>query len=242
MAVRNGVPGFRPSVDGLHFTNSWPHEPDLLIDAGPLGKIPIGDASNGLCGGMVYTVVDVFTAGLPPIADTSPPAGDSPLFKYIVSRLLASFDLPGGVLKYYEWMNTPDHDSRVWFVNRRGVAGKTIVEEWPRIKADIDRGRLSPLGLVTVNTPDPRMLGHNHQVLAHAYEVDDGNRLTLHLYDPNTASASADDVRLSLELTHPTRTTPITHNVNIGGDIRGFFRTKYAFNSPAALEPTTPQP
>ena len=200
MAVSNAVPGFKASVDGLHFTNTWPSEPDIVIDAGPLGKVPIGDASNGLCGGMVYTVMDVFTAGLPPIPDTQPPAQGSALFNYIVSRLFASFDIPAGVLTYYEWMNTPDHDTGIWFVTRRGVAWKTIMEEWPKIKADIDGGMLSPLGLVTVYSSDPTMMGHNHQVLAYAYEVDDANRLTLHLYDPNTV---ADGRRRHTALTRP---------------------------------------
>jgi hypothetical protein len=238
MAGQQAVPGFRASVNGLHFTNSWPHEPDIVVDVSPLGKVPIGDARNGLCGGMVYTVMDVFTAGLAPIPDTTNPAPGSPLFKYIVARLFASFDLPGGVLKYYEWMNTPDHDTGIWFVTRRGVAWHTIKQEWPRIKADIDGGRLAPLGLVTVRSADPTMLGHNHQVLAYAYDVDDTNRLTLHLYDPNTPASRADDVRLSLDLSRPTRSTAITHNVNIARPIRGFFRTSYTFSDPAALEPT----
>jgi hypothetical protein len=237
MASSNAVPGFRASVNGLHFTNSWPSEPDFVIDAGPLGKIPVGDASNGLCGGMVYTVIDVFRAGLPPIADTQNPPQGSPLFKYIVARLLASFDIPAGVLTYYAWMTTPDHDTGFWFMTRRGVSWKTIKEEWPKIKTDIDGGNLSPLGIVTVYSADPRMLGHNHQVLAYGYELDDANRLTLHLYDPNTASSGADDVMLSLDLSNPTKVSPITHNVNIGRGIRGFFRTTYVFSDPSAIEP-----
>jgi hypothetical protein len=237
MASSNAVPGFRASVNGLHFTNSWPSEPDFVIDAGPLGKIPVGDASNGLCGGMVYTVIDVFRAGLPPIADTQNPPQGSPLFKYIVARLLASFDIPAGVLTYYAWMTTPDHDTGFWFMTRRGVSWKTIKEEWPKIKTDIDGGNLSPLGIVTVYSADPRMLGHNHQVLAYGYELDDANRLTLHLYDPNTASSGADDVMLSLDLSNPTKVSPITHNVNIGRGIRGFFRTTYVSSDPSAIEP-----
>ena len=242
MATSNAVPGFRASVDGLHFTNSWPKEPDIVVNVPPLGNVAIGDASNGLCGGMVYTVIDVFTAGLAPIPDTTNPAQGSALFNYLVSRLFASFDIPGGVLKYYDWMNTPDHDTGVWFVTRRGVAWHTIVEEWPRVKADIDAGMLSPLGLVTVYTTDPTMMGHNHQVLAYAYEVDDANRLTLRVYDPNTAPPGADDVQLSLDLSNPSHTTPITHNVDITGSIRGFFRTTYSFSNPSSLEPTTPLP
>jgi Ig-like domain from next to BRCA1 gene len=242
MATSNAVPGFKASVDGLHFTNSFPSEPDLLVDLGPFGKVPIGDASNGLCGGMVYTVMDVFNAALPPIPDTTQPAPGSPLFGYIVSRLFASFDIPAGVLKYYEWMNTPDHDTGIWFVTRRGVSWKTIMEEWPRVKADIDGGMLSPLGLVTVYSADPTMMGHNHQVLAYAYEVDDANVLTLRLYDPNTSPTDADDVFLTIDLSNPTHTSPIKHNVDIGRDVRGFFRTSYAFSDPRSLEPTPPLP
>jgi Ig-like domain from next to BRCA1 gene len=243
MATSNAVPGFRASLDGLHFTNSWPSEPDIIVDVWPIGKVPIGDASNGLCGGMVYTVMDVFGAGLPPIPDTANPVQGTPLFNYLVSRLFASFDIPGGVLKYYDWMNTPDHDTGIWFAIRRGVAWHTIMEEWPRVKADIDSGMLSPLALVTVYTTDPTMMGHNHQVLAYAYELDDANVLTLHLYDPNTAPFAADDVFLSLDLSNPTHTTPITHNVGIGNlPIRGFFRTTYNPADPSQLEPTTPLP
>ena len=54
--VMPDVPGFTPSVNGLRFTNSWPSEPDIVVQVPPLGNVPIGDASNGLCGGMVFTV------------------------------------------------------------------------------------------------------------------------------------------------------------------------------------------
>ncbi|MEO9236641.1 MAG: NBR1-Ig-like domain-containing protein, partial [Jatrophihabitantaceae bacterium] len=77
---------------------------------------------------------------------------------------------------------------------------------------------------------------------AYGYQVDDANRLTLRLYDPNTAPPDADDVTLSLDLANPTHTTPITHNVGINGSIRGFFRTSYTFANPATLETTTPLP
>lgn len=235
MAEQNAVSGFQASVNGLHFTNSWPHEPDVVIDLGPFGKVPLGDASNGLCGGMVYTVIDVFRAGLAPIADTANPPEGSPLFKYLVRRLFDSFDIPAGVTKYYEWMRTPDHDTRVWLVRRRGVAWHTIKEELPKVRSDIDHGRPSPLGLVTVHGADPRALGHNHQVLAYGYELDDANVMTLHLYDPNTPTSGADTVQLTLDTSNPTRSTPITHNVNIGLAIRGFFRTNYTAVRPPAL-------
>src|SRR4051812_38347110 len=105
------VPNFRPSVNGLRFTNSWPPQPDIVVPVPLVGDVPIGDAQNGLCGGMVFTVRDVFEARQPPITDSRPSRGQ-PLYDYIVARLFDSFNLPGGVVKYMDWMNTPDQYRR----------------------------------------------------------------------------------------------------------------------------------
>src|SRR5437899_1309185 len=228
------VPNFLPSTNGLRFVNSWPDEPDIVVKVPPFGEVPIGNASNGLCGGMVFLVRDVFEAGLPGLADPQPAQG-TPLFDYIVGRLFDSYHIPGGVLKYFEWMNTPDHDTRIWFVTRRGLAWKTIVEEWPKVKADIDGGRLSPLGVVTVQSTNPGDLGKNHQVLAYAYELDPAHNLVVHLYDPNTDPGNADNVLLSMNVAEPTQAIPITHNVAIGEPIRGFFRLDYRFKDPRSV-------
>jgi Ig-like domain from next to BRCA1 gene len=245
MAQSHAVLGFKASVNGLHFTNSFPSEPDIVVNVPPFGNVTIGDASNGLCGGMVFTVRDVFQAGLPAIPDTSQPAAQSPLFNWIVARLFASFNIPGGVLKYLDWMGSPDHDTGFWFfgnwiVTGRGLAWRTIMEEWPLIKADIDGNMPSPLGLVTVSSLNPGDIGKNHQVLAYAYEVDDASQLTLHVYDPNTPPENADGVRLILSLTNPTHTTPIDSNVGVPEGVRGFFQVPYLFLNPASLEPVPP--
>src|SRR5262245_3626003 len=97
------VPNFLPRSNALPFRNSWPSQPDIVVDVPPFGRVAIGDASNGLCGGMVFTVRDVFEAGQPPLTGPQPYQGQ-PLFDYIVRRLFDSFNLPGGVLKYMEWM------------------------------------------------------------------------------------------------------------------------------------------
>jgi len=229
------VPGFLPSANGLRFVNSWPNEPDIVVAVPGIGNVPIGNASNGLCGGMVFLVRDVFEAHLPPIQDPQPAQG-TPLFNYIVKRLFASYDLPRGVLKYFTWMNTPDEDTTIWFVTRRGLGWKTVVEEWPRIQADIDAGHPSPLGVVTVRSANPADLGRNHQILAYGYELDDARNLVLHVYDPNTAPADGDGVFLAMNVRDPTRAMPITHNVAIGDPIRGFFRIPYRYRDPSALE------
>ena len=233
------VPGFLPSVNGLHFTNSFPPEPTLKFDLPGIGSIPIGDASNGVCGGMVSTVRDVFeTPGLAPVATTDQPGPDSPLFHYIVDRLIASFDIPHlGFLKYYDWMLTPDADAS-WppFIRRRGVAWKTIVEEWEaRIKPDLDAGRLCCLGLVTVASANPAELGHNHQVMAYGYDLDAAGNLVVRVYDPNTPPDKADDAAITLNLLDPEHTAKLGHNIWIGNPIRGFFRTAYTYRNPTGL-------
>jgi len=230
------VPGFRPSVNGLQFVNAFPSEPDFSVTLPGIGSLAIGDASNGVCGGMVFTVRDVFeSAGMPPISTTEVPASGSPLFRYILDRLIASFDIPNvGFLKYYQWMLTADGDTG-WppLVSRHGVSWMTIIEEWPaRIRGELDAGRLCCLGLVTVSGADPGQLGRNHQVLAYGYDLDTAGNLELLIYDPNTAPGTADDVRIKLNLSSPSSATPITHNVNIATGIRGFFRVDYRYEDP----------
>jgi len=230
------VPGFQPSVNGLHFINAYPSEPDFTIPLPGIGNLAVGDASNGVCGGMVFTVRDVFeTPGMSPIPATAPPAEGSPLFRYILDRLVASFDLPDlGFMKYYEWMLTPDGDTG-WspLLSRRGLAWKTIIEEWPaRIRTELDAGRLCCLGLVTVASADPGQLGRNHQVLSYGYDLDTAGNLTLLIYDPNTPPDLADDVRIKLNLNSPTTATPISHNVNVSTGIRGFFAVDYHYQDP----------
>lgn len=51
------VAGFTPSVNGFAFDNGWPSESRTSSSTSRRsGKVTIGDASNGLCGGMVFTV------------------------------------------------------------------------------------------------------------------------------------------------------------------------------------------
>jgi len=228
------VAGFLPSLQGLPFTNSFPPQPDLVIDLPVVGRVGIGDASNGLCGGMVYTALDMFHAGMVPPADLARPALGEPLYGYIVGRLFDSFDLPSGPLTYFDWMVTSDHDTGLPpLVVRRGLAWRTVVDQLPAIKSDVDSGRPCPIGLVTVQSANLRNLGLNHQVLVYGYE-DDGAQVSLKIYDPNTARVDADDVRISFLLGDPTRSMPIVHNVDIAHPVRGLFRTNYSPVDPAA--------
>jgi len=236
----NAVPNFVASRDGFQFVNDWPSQPDFVINLPVAGTVKIGNASNGLCGGMVYAVRDFYEAKVPTPTDPRPAAG-TPLYSFIVRRLFDSFDLPGGVVKYYNWMNLPDADQSLLAITRHGIGWHTITEEWPQIKADIDGGHPCPLGLVTVQSMNPMDLGMCHQVLAYAYDLE-GSTLTVDLYDPNTDPGSADACSMSLDIGNPSKKVGITHNVGISDPIRGFFRTRYQPADPSQFAPPPAPP
>jgi hypothetical protein len=239
MASSASVTGFLPSVNGFAFTNSFPPEPTIRIDLGPFGTVGLGNASQGVCGGMAFAVRDYVQAGRPIPADTQPPAAGSPLFDYLVRRLIESFDVPGGVATYASWMVLPDTDIRLFFGSVRGTFARTVLSTWPQVKSDIDGGQLSPLGLVTVHSPTFAAVGSEigkcHQVLAYAYRFGDDGTVAISVYDPNTARATADDVHITINIKTPGRPSPITHNINIAEPtLHGFFRSRYAPAVPPA--------
>jgi hypothetical protein len=235
------VRDFLPSTRGLRFSNHFP--PGIAVMSislpGLARSIPVGDASNGVCGGMVYAAMDLFLADprldVPP--DTAPPAAGSPLTGYVTKRLVDSFALGRGldsnVARYLALMSTPDRDA--WFID--GVGSVIAGREWPKIKADVDAGRPSPLGLVggervwpTDFAAKARMLGHCHQVLAYAYTLDDAKRLTIRVYDPN--DPGADDSAIVVSLADPENGCSISMprisaHISGHGTFRAFFRHDY---------------
>jgi hypothetical protein len=186
MTESKAVPGFLPSTNGLHFPNRFPSGPTVRL--GPIDPrwIGIGDASNGLCGGMASFVRARFEAGQPIVADTAVPSNGSPLFQTLVRRQVKSL----------EWLRTP---LGFWWIGAFGLdrtARRTRENEWPRIRATIDGGRLAMVGLVRHQGLNPRNLTRSHQVLGYAYTVE-GDTITVRLYDPNWPDR--DDVAVVIE-------------------------------------------
>src|SRR3982074_3419905 len=139
------VPEFLPSTSGLHFVNYYPHEPEITIKL-PLGPtLSIGDAANGLCGGMAFVVRDYYEAkqAVPPDPDPNPPAPAPPLYKFIVQRLLDSFNLPFGIGRYMELMHPAFPDVGPGFGLPRPASGM-VPDQWPHIQSDMDAGLPRP--------------------------------------------------------------------------------------------------
>lgn len=240
--ARRAVPGFKPSENGFRFSNGeWSADlpvmtvgwlwnqlrsrmadgvlDDLGIAAADDGWLPFTHANQGLCGGMVFSVMDYFNAGQlpPPPPDTkfTPPndAAD-PVFRHIRDRLRDSFDIFGNGHRWLSYSSPlyPDGDEGVAQALglMRGRAWVTYREEWPKIRRCIDEGRLAPLGLVQTDSLD---LGNNHQVLAYAYEQS-GQRVKLWIYDPKypwikDRDILVDDLHLEFD------TTDTSHAISV---------------------------
>jgi hypothetical protein len=203
------VPDFHPHGRAFRFTNTdWSQDLPVvsvgflwnkLVERMPepvrtaLGILPIPDdglpltrADMGMCGGMVFAVMDYHNAHLlPPTDPQSPRRADDPLFAYIRDRLWDSFDTGGGGHRFlsYSSPHYPDAAGGVAqdFGLGLGRSWITYRETWQQIHQEIDSGRPVPLGLVHTRDLD---LGQNHQVLAYGYERS-GQNVTVHIYDPN---------------------------------------------------------
>jgi hypothetical protein len=179
---------------------------------------------------MVFAALDYWHAGFAPPAE-QPEAG-TPLFRFIVRRLVDSWRVPAGVARYYRWMLLPDHDrpatsGRRSDARRAGAARRTIQEHWPAVRAMLDAGVPAALGVVTVASANPLLLGGNHQVLAYGYETA-GSVVILHVYDPNVGPD--DSVRIRFDTAANAAT--FAHNLGLQRPVRGFFLTRY---KPASL-------
>ncbi|QEL13656.1 hypothetical protein [Limnoglobus roseus] len=221
---------FVPSRNGFPFPNWFPPGTPVVELPTPFGVIPIGNANGGLCGGMVFTAIDLFRYGQLP-----PPDPDRPVVRYLGGRLVDSFNLPFGFLKYYDWQRRPTTSRYALGLNvQTGVSSLTIDNEWPRVQMLLDAGQLAALGLVKVYSLSPREMGKNHQVLAYGYDLDDDQTVTLKVYDPNYPGD--DGVTLSLNLQDAEAGRGVTHSRE-GESVRGFFLTEYRLAEPPLFGP-----
>jgi hypothetical protein len=230
------VPGFSPKTNGFRFANAFPKEPIRTFRLANIATLDIGDAANGLCGGMSFTVRDLFEHGLQPPPDPAPPPRGNPFFDYIVDRQIDSFE--GGLLplRFFRLMDPrrPDRESALaellgrLGIDRHSRTWTMVNVEWPAIRGDIDAGRLSALGLVKVISRDPTKLGMNHQVLAYGYDLD-GTTVTLRIADPNYAGD--EEVTLRFDAGDPRAAiTPVWSRPP--DTVHCFFRAPYTARDP----------
>jgi hypothetical protein len=210
----------------LHFANRWPPTPAFWLGVGYV-NVGIGNVADGLCGGMCYVVRDRFEAGLAVPGRTEPPPAGTPLFDEVVWRQVSSFDrlvrLP---MRFWLLAALHPERSRPWS-RLLGLAPRpvlTVRDEWPRIRAEIDAGRLPMLGLLRNASPNPLLLSGQHQVMAWGYRLD-GDALAIKIYDPNWPNR--DDVELRVVVGGSAAMPPIALSQTTGEPLLAFFLARY---------------
>lgn len=224
------VPGFRPAVHGLPFPNAFPPGPTVR----PAGLDPrilgLGDASAGLCGGMILTVRDLFEAAIAPPSDPTPPANGSPRFGALVRRQVDSLDWLRVPLRYFDLQAfRPDPPTRLAAcLGREPARVVSLIREWPRIRREIDGGHLSVVGLVRATGGNPWHLVRNHQVLAYRWQAGTGS-VVIGVYDPNHPGRDDVELRMAIDLEAGDR--PWRDRIGVsqstGEPLLGFFRQPY---------------
>ncbi len=223
------VPGFLPSVYGLRFANSFPPGPTVRFGPFDTRFLGFGDASAGLCGGMALTARDLFEADVPSPPDTTPPANGSPRFDALVRRQVESLDwfkVPLRFLDLQALRGDPPTGVAAT-LGREPARVSAVLKEWPAIRAELDSGHPSVVGLVRSADSSPAALTKNHQVLAFGYE-ETPTSIVIRVYDPN--HPGMDDVELRVDiLPTPNRAwrDRIRMNQSTGEPLYGFLHQPY---------------
>ena len=106
-----------------------------------------------------------------------------------------------------------------------------IDQEWPRIRADLDGGHPSVVGLIRASGSSPWRLTSNHQVLAFAYEAI-GAAITIGVYDPNHPGRDDVELRAVIDVDRGggadrPRRDRVHLGQSTGEPLLGFFRQPY---------------
>jgi hypothetical protein len=210
----NALPGFSPNIHAFPFPNSWEPGTPVVELPTPLGTIRLGNAAGGVCGGMVFAAADYWLAGRP-----APREKSRELFRYFCRRLVDSFALPFGLMRYFDWQRRPSATNRL----THGVARLTILEEFPRIRSAIDAGLPALLGMVKAHSWRPQDLAQNHQVLAFGYAFDESS-IRLDCYDPNWPGRTS---TLTIDSRDPDADVGMEHSEE-GNTVRGVFLVNYS--------------
>jgi hypothetical protein len=227
--VVKAVAGFLPTIYGLRFPNSFPPGPTVRFGPFDTRILGFGDAAAGLCGGMALTARDLFEAKVPAPPDTTPPANGSPRFDALVRRQVESLDWFRVPLRYLNLQalrgDPPTGISAT--LGREPARVDAVLKEWPAIRAELDSGHPSIVGLLRSADNSPAALTKNHQVLAYAYE-ETPERIVIRVYDPNHPGDDTVELQVDI-LPIPVRAwrDRIRMNQSTGEKLYGFLHQPY---------------
>jgi hypothetical protein len=214
----NARTSFEPTINGFKFINYFqlPSSISLNISFIHVPSVSLPQLVYGLCGGMSYSALDYYHAGMAIPGDANVPASGSPIYEYLLRRQLASLD-HGTVQKVLLWMLAPDEELAEWMANG----------ELSTLRTTLDGGNPAVLVLIRARgLSDP---SHNHQVTAIGYDFDpDTSAMTIYLYDPNHPG---EEPCLTLSLANPAGGLNLAQST--GEPLRGFFVNNYQAQTPS---------
>ena len=152
--------GSCPTIYGLRFRNSFPPGPTVRFGPFDTRFLGFGDAAAGLCGGMALTARDLFEAKVPAPPDTTPPANGSPRFDALVRRQVQSLDWFRVPLRYLnlQALRGDPPTGIAATLGREPARVDAVLKEWPVIRAELDSGHPSVVGLVRSADNSPAAL------------------------------------------------------------------------------------
>lgn len=180
----------------------------------------------GLCGGMCFTALDFYKAGLPlPRGQhrNDRPASGTSLRRYIWKRQLESLVIDG--TRFLAWLIVLSHVPLAWPF--RGGPAWLLArskEEWKKLKASLEAGEPVPIVLVRAT----ESVFDYHQVLAIGYDEAETVHGTIYLYDPNCP----DEVS-TIEIEFGEQLLDGQEGCDPSMVLRGFFCEVYTFSDPA---------
>jgi len=224
LAVPHVRTPFSPPQRGFRFPNSF--EVNLQFRLPLAGTIDLGRVIYGLCGGMCFSALDFYYAGLPVPDETEIPTRGSELYDHLLKRQLDSLPPPSMPLRLFEWMLLSP--AQVW----RRVA----TTEFPKLRRRLDRGDPTVLCLIRARGFDDP--AKNHQVVATAYAYDEETKTAvIWLYDPNHPG---EEPTLEISLANPQE--GIRGRQSTGEPLYGFFVLDYTPRTPSGRAQGVPPP
>lgn len=188
----------------------------------------------GLCGGMAFSALDYYNAGLPIPPGSAQPTYDDPngkrLREYLVRRQLDSLtlNLPQILLWIAVLHLVPPSplfkSGAPWMLEQ-------TKEQWKTLKKNLDNQQPTPLALIGTN-PDP---SENHQVLAYDYqEFTEGKvpKVRLFVYDMNCPGAAQ---TIELDFSGAGLAAQESCGSSARGPLQGFICEHYSHSKPPAL-------
>jgi hypothetical protein len=232
-AADSAMTNFSVTKNGFKFINSF--SGDIFLDLPIVGRVNVGHAPYGLCGGMSYAAYDnyVYNLTAPTTPGDNPPASGTAIRSYIYDRQMDSFKADNAFMirRFLEWIPLPVD-------SKPGITGLQVRShrQFKRhIKPRLEAGNPVAIALVKADAGDLFNSGQanavvkNHQVLAIGFalhQIPGDDEWDIYVYDPNFPN----DVQ-TLHTRKRNQTSKSNFNV-VTGHFRAFFVLPYSQKKP----------